>query len=200
MAVLSMKTRKKTWDIALTVFVAFLAWILQLTVLSRFSFQGASCNLLLVMTILWGFVFGSRMPIILPDELRTKSARAIFLHQLASGSTSGFLFGAFVAAIYSSNLPVYPICYPLIGWITGYFSMKNINPETLLCIPLVLLATVLADFLTASQLMLCGYADVFPHLAQIALPEALLNALIAPFVYFPICHWHDFDRAEQSTT
>lgn len=200
MSVLSMRARQRAWDIGLIVFVSSLAWILQLTVLSNFTFQGAFCNLPLTMTILWGFVFGSRMPPILPDELRTKTSKEIFIHQLSSGSLSGFLFGAFFAAIYSSALPIYPICYPLIGWIAGYFSLKNINPETLLCIPLVLLATVFSDFITAFQLALTGHADVFPHLAQIALPEALLNALIAPFVYFPMRHWHDFARQEQSAT
>jgi rod shape-determining protein MreD len=196
MSVLSARTRQKAWDIALAVSITVLAWLLQLTVLSNFTFQGAFCNLPLTMTILWGFVFGSRMPGIHPDELRLKGASEIFFHQLTSGSFSGLLFGAFFAAIASASLPIYPLSYPLIGWICGYFSLKKINPETLLCIPLVLLATVLADFITAFQLAITGHADVFSHLAQIALPEALLNALIAPFVYFPMLRWHDFNRTE----
>lgn len=197
MSVLSMRARQKAWDIGLTVCVSTLVWILQQAVLTNFTFQGAFCNLPLTMTILWGFVFGSRMSPILPDELRSRSVKEIFLHQLSSGSFSGFIFGAFIAAIYSSMLPLYPVSYPIIGWVTGYFCMRNVNPETLLCIPLVLLATVLADFIMAAQLILCGHADVLPHLSQIALPEALLNALIAPFIYFPMRHWYDFNRSEQ---
>lgn len=200
MAVLSMRAREKAWDVALAVFIAGLAWLLQITVLSYFSFQGAFCNLPLTISILWGFVFGSQMPPLLPDELRTRTSKAIFLHQLSSGSVSGLLFGAFFAAIYASVLPIYPVAYPIIGWVTGYFAMKNLNPETLMCIPLVLLATVAAEVITALQLFITGHADVFPHLAQIALPEALLNALIAPFVYFPMWHWHEFNRSEQGAS
>lgn len=192
MALLSSRARQRTWDVGLTVCVAGLAWFLQTTVLNDFSFQGAFCDLPLVMTILWGFVFGSHLPPIGPDELRTKSAREIFLHQAASGSLTGLLFGAFVAAIYSSVLPIYPVTYPVIGWVCGYFSMRNLNPEALMCIPVVLIATVAAEIAMAFQLFLTGHADVFPHLAQIVLPEALLNALIAPFVYLPMRSWHDF--------
>lgn len=197
MAVLSMRTRKKAWDMSLAVCLAFFAWVLQLTVLSNFTFQGAFCNLPLTMTILWGLVFGSPMPPITPDELRVRSAKQIFLRQLGSGSVGGCLFGAFFAAVYASMLPVYPISYPIIGWVAGYFNMRNLNPETLICLPVVLLATVFANFITAFQLVATGHADVFPHLAQIALPEALLNALIAPFVYFPLRRWHDFANAER---
>ncbi|SRR5579875_220825 len=192
MALLSSRARQKAWDIGLTVCVAALAWFLQTTVLNELAFQGAFCNLPLVLTILWGFVFGSRMPPILADDLRTRSAREIFLHQAASGSGSGLLFGAFIAAIYSSVLPVYPLCYPVTGWACGYFCMRNLNPEVLMCIPVVLVATVAAELMMALQLHMTGHAGVFPHLAQIVLPEALLNALIAPFVYFPMRSWHEF--------
>ena len=200
MSVLSMRARQKAWDIALIIFVSALAWILQLAVLSSFTFQGAFCNLPLTMAILWGFVFGSKSPAIRPEELRTRTAKEIFVRQLGAGSVSGFLFGAFIAAMYSSALPLYPVSYPIIGWIAGYFSLRKVNPDTLLCIPMVLLGTVFADFVTAFQLVLTGHADVFPQLSRIALPEALMNALIAPFVYFPMRHWLDFSSAAQSET
>src|SRR5262249_52460297 len=124
--------------------------------------------------------------------LRTMSTGEIFLYQASRGSKSGLLLGAFIAALYSSVLPVYPLCYPVIGWVSGYFAARHINKETLMCIPLVLLATVAAECVMAWQLSLFGRSDVFAHLSQVVLPESLLNALIAPFVYFPLSTWHDF--------
>src|SRR5262250_2454884 len=102
MALLSMRARKRSQDIALTALVGGLTWILQLTVLTNLTFQEAVCNLPLTLTILWGFVFGSPMPPIAADELRTKSAGEIFLHQLLSGSVSGALVGGFLGALYAS--------------------------------------------------------------------------------------------------
>jgi hypothetical protein len=52
----------------------------------------------------------------------------------------------------------------------------------------------------AWQLWFCGRPGVFEHLAHIALPEGLLNALIAPFVYFPMRRWYDFSSVEQATS
>jgi len=139
-----MRARKRFSDVSLTAVTGSLAWLLQLTVLNNFVFQGAICNLPLTLTIVWGSVFGSTMPEIGPEELRLSSSAEIFVHQLLSGSRSGALFGAFIGALYASVLPVYPLCFPLIGWITGYFCLRSLNQETLICIPLTLLATVAA--------------------------------------------------------
>lgn len=192
MAILSMRTRKKVGDISLAFLIGSLAWLFQLTVLNHFLFMGATCNLPLTLTILWGAVFGSPVKPIGPDELRVSSAASIFLHQLASGSMSGALIGAFCGALYASVLPIYPLCLPLVGWISGYFCLRNLQQDALICIPLVLLATVFAESMMATQLFLLGRAEVFARLAVIALPEAILNALIAPFIYLPMRRWYDF--------
>ncbi len=196
MAILSMKTRKKAIDLAIVTLACSAAWILQLTVLNQLFFQGAICNLPLTVTMLWGYVVGSSLPELRADQLRILPVSAIFLRQLLSGSVTGLLVGALFAALYSSVSPVYPIAFPLIGFITGYFSMKNLNQETLFCIPLTLLATVMAEGIMALQLGAIGRPYVFDHLSHMILPEALLNALIAPFVYFPLRDWYEFRRSE----
>lgn len=200
MALLSERARKRGRDVALTAFAGTLAWLIQLTVLNNFVFQGVICNLPLIFTACWGSVCGSRLPPILPDDIRTASVAEVFLHQALGGSVSGALLGAFLGALYASVLPVYPLCFPVIGWVTGYFCLRNLNQETLICIPLVLLATVAAESMMAWQLWLLGRPDVFSHLAQIALPEGLLNALIAPFVYFPMRRYYDFSTAVEEAT
>lgn len=194
MSVFSLRTRQKTMDVALTAVVGILAWVMQLTVLNNFEFFGAICNLPLTLTVLWGFIFGSGIPPITSGELKVSSSRSIFVHQLLSGSVSGFLVGALFGAFYASVLPIYPICFPIVGWMAGYFHSRNLNTETLLCIPLVLLATVFAEAIMAWQLWFVGRGEVFMHLSLIALPESLLNALIAPFCYFPLSRWHDLGR------
>lgn len=199
MAVMSMRARRRFLNGTAIAFVGSLSWLLQLTVLNNFSFQGAICNLPLTLTIVLGSVCGTRLPEISLDELRQGSTAEIFLRQLLSGSVTGLLFGAFIGALYASVLPVYPLSYPLIGWIAGYFSLRNLNQETLICIPLVLLATVGAELIIAVQLSVLGRPEVFSHLAQIALPESLLNAIIAPCVYFPLRRYYDFFTGETAT-
>lgn len=192
MAIFSLRTRKRMWDFSLAFLIGSIAWLLQLTVLNHFVFLGVTCNLPLTLTIVWGSVFGSNLKAISPDELRVSPATSIFLHQALSGSVSGALLGAFCGALYASVLPIFPLCLPLIGWISGYFCLRNLHQEALICIPLVLLASVLAESIMATQLLASGRQDVFTHLAGIALPEAILNALIAPFIYLPMRRWYDF--------
>lgn len=222
MAVVSMQARKRATEICLVTLAVSACWLFQVLILNNFSFQNAICNLPLTLTIICGFVFGSSLPPITPDELRTKSVKDVFLHQLAGGSLSGALVGAFAAALYVSVLPVYPLSFPLVGWIAGYFSLRNFSRDTLWCIPVVLLATILAEVVMAWQLwsidqlasmrhagqiigtdnlwqfLNVGQTEPFQRLAQIALPEALLNALIAPFIYFPLRGWYDFLSSNQT--
>jgi rod shape-determining protein MreD len=118
----------------------------------------------------------------------------VLFRQLLSGSPSGAIVGAFFAALASSVLPVYPVSYPLIGWIAGYFSLKNFNQAAFLCIPLVVLLSFLGEMLMACQLALIGRPEVFSQLVLVGFPEALLNALIAPVLFFPMRGWYEFSQ------
>jgi rod shape-determining protein MreD len=172
---------------------------MQLTILSKLTFSQVLCNLPLALTIVWGATFGSPMEKPTSDELRVASVGAIFVRQLLSGSISGAIVGGFFAALSCSVLPVYPVAYPVIGWISGYFSLKNFNQAAFLCIPLVLLLTFLAEIIMAAQLLLCGRPDVLSHFVTISFPEALLNALIAPVLFFPMRGWFEFTQWRQGT-
>jgi len=196
MALLSMRARRKITDVGLVVSVCTIAIVLQFSVLNRFPVHDVFCNLPLVLVIIWGAVTGSPLPPITPDELRVSTLGQIFLRQAASGSITGALVGAFVAALYASALPIYPYYFPVIGWVSGYFSLRNINQRNLLCIPLVLVLTGLAETLMALQLIILGEPQVIDHLIHIVVPEAILNAMIAPFIYFPMRRW--FDIVESS--
>jgi cell shape-determining protein MreD len=85
----------------------------------------------------------------------------------------------------------------VIGWIAGYFSLKNFNQAAFLCIPLVLLLTFLAEIIMAGQMAIVGRPDVIGHFVTIGIPEALLNALIAPVIFIPMRGWFEFSQWRQ---
>lgn len=192
-----MRSRKRIGEISMAAVLVIAVWLIQLALLSRLKFGDVLCNLPLTMIILWGLTFGSPMPKPTNDELRVSSMGAIVVRQLLSGSPSGAIIGAFFAALASSVIPVYPFSYPIIGWISGYFSLKHFNQAAFLCIPLVLLLTFLGETIMGLQLFIVKRPDVLSHLAMISIPEALLNALIAPVLFFPMRGWYEFMRWRQ---
>jgi rod shape-determining protein MreD len=202
---ISFSDKRKLTEIGLSIAVIYGAWILQLTVLSAIALKDVICSLPLTMTIVWGAVFGSRLPALTPSEMRESSLSDVILRQSVAGSISGALIGAAFAALYASVIPTYPLYLPIIGWISGYFCLKNFSNASFLIIPLVFLATILAETMMAGQLALLGLlwpdswhylvADVLKNLVQIAVPEASINAIIAPLVFFPLRGWYEFAKA-----
>lgn len=197
MAITSMRARKRFFEIGVAGFVLCFAWLMQLTVLSLLPLQAVVCSLPMVFTVVWGLAFGSPLQFPRLRELTHVRLGQIMTIQALSGSPSGALVGAFFGALYASVLPVYPVCYPLIGWIAGYFCLRHFNQGTFLCIPLVLLLSVLAETIMAAQLAIVHRPDVFAHLTQVAIPEAVANSLIAPFVYYPMRIWYQFTAAHE---
>jgi rod shape-determining protein MreD len=200
MSYLSYHARKRVGEIAATAFIICFIWLIQLTLLSNFALKDVVASLPLTFTIVWGSIFGSTVQPLSPDELRNSSFKQVFARQAQAGSLSGALVGAFFGALYSSVLPVYPICYPLIGWIAGYFCLHNLNQATFLCLPLVFISTIFSESVMAIQLATMHRPDIMQHLAQFAFTEAAFNALIAPFIFFPMQGWYYFYRARASTS
>ena len=196
MAVVSMGAKRRIWLIGLAALVLCFAFFLQLIVLNLIHVEGAAlCSVPLMVTIVWGAVFGSPLQLPRAEELRHVPLSQVVAIQILSGSLSGALVGAFFGALYGSSLPVFPYCYPIIGWMAGYFPLRSINQGILLIVPLVLLLSVLAETIMAGQLHLMGRPLVFSHLAQVAIPEAVANALISPFVFYPMRAWYEFIKA-----
>jgi hypothetical protein len=63
-----------------------------------------------------------------------------------------------------------------------------------LVIPLVVILTFFAEALTALQLFILGRPLVIENFVEISVTEAVLNALIAPFVFLPMRGWYEFAR------
>jgi rod shape-determining protein MreD len=199
MSFLSIQSRTRVAEIASAFAIILFAYLLQAELLTHFSITGLSCNLPLTFTIVWGAVFGSRLKPLTNEDLRSFTIGEIAFYQALSGSLSGTLVGALFGALYATELPIYPIAYPLIGWITGYFTLKNITHGSFVVIPVVLCASVLGEFFTGCQLFYLGRAQVFLHFQNLAMPEAILNALIAPILYVPMRSWYDFAVAREDT-
>lgn len=197
MAIVSMRARRRFWQIGLGAVILCLAWLTQLTVLSLLPLRAVLCSLPLMVTIVWGAVFGSPLQMPRSDELRRVPLGQIVTMQLLSGSVSGALVGAFFGALYSSIIPTFPVSFPIIGWVAGYFCLRNFNQGVLLCVPLVLLLSVFGESIMALQLHLMGRPDVLSHLVQIAVPESIVNAILAPFVFIPMRGWHEFTKTPE---
>jgi len=192
MFLLSIKARNHLWELSLTFAVICCIWFLQSTVLTRLSLHSLFCNLPLTFIIIWASIFTSSAQSLSSDDIKVRPLMAIILYQTISGSVSGALVGAVFAALYASIIPVYLISYPAIGWVAGYFSLKKVQHGAFYSIVLVFLGTILAEFITTCQLMVLGRTEVINCFAQIAIPEAVLNALIAPFIFVPLRAWYDF--------
>jgi rod shape-determining protein MreD len=195
MAIVSISGQRKLTEVGLSIAIIYGAWILQLTVLSAITLKDVICNLPLTITIVWGAVFGSRLAALTADEMRKSSLSDVILRQAVAGSLSAALIGATFGALYASVIPTYPVYLPLIGWIAGYFCLKNYSQAWLFVMPLVFMATILAETFMAGQLMLLGRPDVMKNLVQIAMPEAAINSIIAPLVFFPLRGWYEFSKA-----
>ena len=195
MAIMSITSRKRAWDIGLSAIVMALGWLMQVALVTRVPLNQVLCNLPLAMTIVWGTTFGSPLGRLTSDQLRHLSITTVFVRQMLSGSVSGAMVGGFFGLLYAHILPVYPYSYPLIGWVAGYFCLRGINQAMFLTIPLVFLMTALSESLTAIQLHLIGRPDVLNHLAEFVFPEAGLNAVISPFLFFPMRAWAEYSTS-----
>ncbi len=193
-----MRTRNKLWGYVLTGVLSMSAIIIQTKFLSGLPVHDVFVNLPLTLVIVWGIVFGSPLPPITPDVLRLSTFQEIFTWQMLSGSLVGLLVGTLMAALYAALLPVFPFNLPLIGWVSGYFCLRHVVKQNWLCIPLVFVLSLFGETLMAWQLAITGHTYVFEHLYHIALPEAVLNSVIAPFIYFPMRRWFDFAQVAQT--
>ena len=197
MHLISIRTRNRIWDLSLAGIVIYIIWLLQFNILTRLALRGLFCNLPLTFVIVWSSIFSSSLNRLSADDIRVRSFGQIALYQAMAGSLSGALIGAVFAVLYGSVTPVYLVSYPLIGWIVGYFPLKSINHAAFYSIALVFLASILGEFFTASQLIILGRAEVFGRFVELAIPEAVLNALIAPFIFLPIKAWYDFGLEQE---
>lgn len=194
MSYFAKSAKRRIGGLGVCAIIVLVVWVIQLAILSQIRLNDVQCNLVLTVTIVWGITFGSQLEAPTIDELRLSTLKSVLVRQLLSGSVSGALLGFCFASLYASILPIYPISYPIVGWIGGYFSLKKFNRALIFCIPLVLIFTFLSELITAVQLMILHRPNVLDNFVRVVLPEAALNSLIAPFVFFPMRGWIEFAK------
>jgi rod shape-determining protein MreD len=193
----SIRIRNRLGNLFLATAIVAFVWLLQTNVMTRLTLNGILCNLPLTFTIVWASVFGARLAPLSQDDVRLMPMGEILIYQALCGSLSGAFIGALFGALFASVIPVYPFCYPLIGWIAGYFSLKHVNHGVFLVVPLVLCGSVLAESIMAAQLFLVSRPEIMSHFTQAVLLEALMNTIIAPSIFLPMQRWYWFSASKE---
>ena len=186
MNILSISSKQKLFLIFLVISFSFFAWVIQIIFIGKLRLAHVCANLPLTIIIVTGLVANFNYPKENPNEIKRISLGQVVKNQFKNGSISGLFLGLFLASIEKSLTGVLPIAYPLVGFLAGYFSLGNFSLPVFLIIPLVFMFSVLAQAIFSLELFFLHVNGVFNHLINFAMIEASINALIAPFVYFPI--------------
>lgn len=138
-----------------------LSFILQSTVFQILSVGSIAPNLLLILTVSFGFMRGKK-----------------------SGLWIGFISGFMIDLFYGSLLGFYALIYMFAGYITG-FCCKYFYDEDIK-VPMVLIAVSDLGYsfiIYGLQFLLRGRIDFLFYLKRIMIPEMLYTILITIFFY-----------------
>ncbi len=190
MNVFSISTRQKLFLIFLMVSFAYVAWLIQLIFIVKLKLSHSIANLPLTIVIVTGLMANKKRLKYPPGQIAKLSLRELIKSQFKNGSLVGLGLGAFMASLEKSLTGSFPVSYIFVGYLSGYFSLRNFNWPVILIIPLVFMFSILSECIYAIQLF--QIPGVYNHLIRFAMVEASLNALIAPFVYYPINTLYEF--------
>lgn len=144
--------------IAIEILICFL---LQTTVFQWFALAETVPNLLLIITVTYGFLRGKKV-----------------------GIAVGIICGLLVDCMYSDIIGVYAIMYMLIGYVNG-FCGKIFNRSDRV-VPIVLIGfSQLAYFILyyTVNFLLHGKVNIFFYFTTIGLPEIVYTTIVSIFVY-----------------
>lgn len=142
-------------------FVILFGFVLQTTLFQALSFGGISPNILMIITVSYGFMYGRKC-----------------------GMVVGFLCGLLMDIFYGSVLGFYALVYLYIGAANGVFH--SIFYQDDIKLPLVLiLASDFAYSFTCYVLLylLRGRFDFIFYLKNIIVPEIVYTIFVTVFIY-----------------
>ena len=166
----------------LSVFLLSACFLLQSTLLSRFTLGGIVPNLMIVMVATVGFLLGNR-----------------------AGMWFGFIFGLLTDIFFGQIIGLYACLYMFMGYLNGAFE-KILFPHD---IKLPLLLIVCTDFVYSNScyiflFLLRGKFDYLYYLRGIILPELIYTTVLAciiyPFVHFLFAKIDAFDAKHMGET
>lgn len=150
----------------ISIILLILCFLLQSTLLSRFTMGGIVPNLMIVMIATIGFLLGNR-----------------------TGMWLGFVFGLITDIFFGQIIGLYACIYMFMGYLNGAFE-KILFPHD---IKLPLLLIVCTDFVYSNIcyilfFLLKGRFDYLYYLRGIILPELIYTTVLACIIY-PFVHF-----------
>ena len=150
--------------------VILLTFILQGTVFQSLSIASISPNLLLILTVSFGFMRGKR-----------------------EGMFVGFFCGILIDIFYGSYVGFYAMLYMYIGFFNGFLYKVFYDEDVKVPIVFVAISDVAYGVVVyALQFMLRGRLDFFSYLRHIILPEMVYTILVTIILYrllYRLNHW-----------
>lgn len=146
--------------LSLAVLILFV-FILQSTVFRSLSIASIAPNLLLIVTVSFGYMRGKK-----------------------EGLLVGFFCGILIDIFYGNMIGFYALIYMYIGYLNG--CLYNIFYDEDIKIPVLLVGV--SDFVYGIvvyglQFLLRGRLDIFRYLKNIILPELMYTVLVAMILY-----------------
>ena len=149
---------RRKWGLAAMVLVTFL---LQTTVFPNLAIASVAPNLLLILTVAFGFLRGKK--------------EGLFL---------GFFCGLIIDLFYGDYLGFHALLYMYLGFFNGF--VHNVYYDEDIKVPVLLVAVsdlVYNAVIYFVQFLMRGRLDVFYYLEHIILPEIVYTVLITMICY-----------------
>lgn len=148
-------------------FIIIFGVVLQTTVVPFLKVGNAYPDLLLIVTVSMGLIFGH-----------------------TAGSSVGFISGLLWDLLTAQFFGMYTLAKMLTGCFVGYFEKKVFKEHPILPLTAIFLATFVHEgILYIGARMLDIEAPLLPLIVQIMVPKAIYNCLVMPFIYFAILHF-----------
>lgn len=138
-----------------------LTFILQSTVFQAVAIASIAPNLLLILTVSFGFMRGKR-----------------------EGLFVGFFCGLLIDIFYGNLVGFYALVYMYIGFLNGFLYKVFYDEDVK--VPMVLVAVSDAAYgliVYGLQFMMRGRLDIFSYIGRIILPEMVYTVLITVILY-----------------
>lgn len=149
---------KRFITLALLITTCFL---FQTTVFQMLSLADVVPNLLLMLTVAFGYMRGEK-----------------------EGLYIGFCCGLLVDCIYGDVVGIYAFIYMLIGYINGFVNKMYYSDDIIIPVALVAASDFIYDFLYyVFEFLLRGRLNFFFYLKRIMLPELIYTVLLSVLFY-----------------
>lgn len=147
-----------------------LTFILQGTVFQALSIASITPNLLLILTVAFGFMHGKR-----------------------EGMFIGFFCGILIDIFYGNMVGFYALLYMYIGFLNGFLYKVFYDED--IKVPMLLVAVsdiTYGAIVYGLKFLLRGRLDFFSYLSHIILPEMVYTVLLTAVLYrllYRLNHW-----------